>query len=163
VGTASNDNSGSIRYLRLSLLVQHNEKEFNGVSLFGVGSGTTFEYVEAYQGADDGFEFFGGSVNTSNLISFGNEDDQFDWTEGWNGTNTNWYGKLSFGKGNRGIEADNFEFGFINTPISNPTISNMTLVGPGSAPTTGTWLENQAIKLRRGTKAILQTALSGWS
>jgi hypothetical protein len=33
----------------------------------------------------------------------------------------------------------------------------MTLVGPGSAPTTGTWLENQAIKLRRGTKAILQT------
>jgi hypothetical protein len=46
----------------------------------------------------DGFEFFGGTVNTSNLISFGNEDDQFDWTEGWNGTNTNWYGKLSLEK-----------------------------------------------------------------
>jgi hypothetical protein len=47
---------------------------------------------------------FGGTVNTSNLISIGNEDDQFDWTEGWSGTNTNWYGRLGFGKGNRGIE-----------------------------------------------------------
>lgn len=165
-GTASNDNSGSIRYLRVEYAgaAFNSEKEFNGVSLFGVGSGTTFEYVEAYQGADDGFEFFGGSVNTSNLISFGNEDDQYDWTEGWNGTNTNWYGKLSFGKGNRGIEADNFEFGFANTPIANPTITNITLVGPGSAPTSGTWQENQAIKLRRGTKAIFtNVALSGWA
>jgi hypothetical protein len=41
-----------------------------------------------FQGADDGIEFFGGTVNTSNLISIGNEDDQFDWTEGWSGTNT---------------------------------------------------------------------------
>ncbi|MBC5862249.1 hypothetical protein [Flavobacterium turcicum] len=165
-GTASNDNSGSIRYLRVEYAgaAFNSEKEFNGVSLFGVGSGTTFEYVEAYQGADDGFEFFGGSVNTSNLISFGNEDDQYDWTEGWNGTNTNWYGKLSFGKGNRGIEADNFEFGFANTPIANPTITNITLVGPGSVPTSGTWQENQAIKLRRGTKAIFtNVALSGWA
>jgi hypothetical protein len=62
-GTASNDNSGSIRYLRVEFAgaAFNSEKEFNGVSLFGVGSGTTFEYVEAYQGADDGFEFFGGS------------------------------------------------------------------------------------------------------
>ncbi len=51
-------------------------------------------------------------------------------------------------------KADNFEFGFSNTPISSPTITNITLVGPGSVPTSGTWLENQAIKLRRGTKAI---------
>ena len=165
-GTVANDNSGSIRYLRIEYAgaAFNSEKEFNGVSLFGVGSGTTFEYVEAYQGADDGFEFFGGTVNTSNLISFGNEDDQFDWTEGWNGTNTNWYGKLSFGKGNRGIEADNFEFGFANTPISSPTITNITLVGPGSAPTSGTWQENQAMKLRRGTKAIFtNVVLSGWA
>jgi hypothetical protein len=45
-------------------------------------------------------EFFGGTVNT-NLISIGNEDDQFDWTEGWSGTNTNWYGKLGFGRKQR--------------------------------------------------------------
>jgi hypothetical protein len=79
-----------------------------------------------FHGADDGVEFFGGTVNTSNLISIGNEDDQFDWTEGWSGTNTNWYGKLGFGKGNRGIEADNFELGYLNTPIANPSITNLT-------------------------------------
>lgn len=164
-GTIANDNSGSIRYLRIEYAgaAYNSEKEFNGVSLFAVGSGTTFEYVEAYQGADDGFEFFGGTVNTSNLISFGNEDDQFDWTEGWMGTNTNWYGKLSFGKGNRGIEADNFELGFANTPISNPSITNITLIGAGNAADATIYTENQALKMRRGTKAIFSNVvLSDW-
>jgi len=164
-GTVSNDNSGSIRYLRIEYAgaAFNSEKEFNGASLFGVGSGTTFEYVEAYQGADDGFEFFGGTVNTSNLISYGNEDDQFDWTEGWSGTNTNWYGKVAFGKGNRGIEADNFELGFANTPISNPTITNITLVGPGSTADATIYTENQGLKMRRGTKAIFSNVvLSDW-
>lgn len=164
-GTISNDSSGSVRYLRLEYTgaIFSGAKEFNGVSFFGVGSGTTFEYVQCYHGSDDGFEFFGGTVNTSNLVSFGNEDDQFDWTEGWNGTNTNWYGKIAFGKGNRGIEADNYEFGFANTPISNPTITNMTLVGPGSAADGAIYAENQALKFRRGTKGIFtNVVLSGW-
>ena len=108
-------------------------------------------------------EFFGGTVNTSNLISIGNEDDQFDWTEGWSGTNTNWYGKLAFGKGNRGIEADNYEFGYANTPLSNPTITNLTLVGPGSAADATTYAENNGLKLRRGTKGIFtNVVLSAW-
>lgn len=164
-GTVANDNSGSITYLRIEYAgaAFNSEKEFNGVSLFGVGSGTTFNHVECYHGADDGFEFFGGTVNTSNLISIGNEDDQFDWTEGWNGTNTNWYGKLDFGKGNRGIEADNFEQGYLNTPIANPTITNITLIGAGSAADANTYVENQAMKLRRGTKGIFtNVVLSTW-
>lgn len=156
-GTIANDNSGSIRYLRLEYTGANFSatKEFNGVSLFGVGSGTIFEYVQCYHGSDDGFEFFGGTVNTSNLVSLGNEDDQFDWTEGWNGTNTNWYGKIAFGKGNRGIEADNYEFGFANTPVSNPTITNLSLVGPGSTADATIYAENDGLKLRRGTKAII--------
>lgn len=165
-GTNSADNSGSIKYLRIEYAgaAFNSEKEFNGLSLFGVGSGTVVENVEAYHGADDGFEFFGGSVNTTNLISIGNEDDQFDWTEGWNGTNTNWYGKLDFGKGNRGIEADNFEFGYAFTPIANPTITNLSLVGPGSAAAVANFAENQAIKLRRGTKGIItNVVLSAWA
>lgn len=165
-GTISNDNSGSIRYLRIEYTGANFSatKEFNGVSLFGVGSGTTFEYVQCYHGSDDGFEFFGGSVNTSNLVSLGNEDDQFDWTEGWNGTNTNWYGKVFFGKGNRGIEADNYEFGFTNTPVSNPTITNITLVGPGSTASSSTYAENDGCKFRRGTKALLSNVyISGFA
>ena len=164
-GTISNDNSGSIRYLRIEYAgaAFNTEKEFNGMSLFGVGSGTTIEYVECFHGADDGFEFFGGTVNTTGLISIGNEDDQFDWTEGWSGTNTNWYGKLDFGKGNRGIEADNFELGFLNTPIANPTITNMTLIGPGSTADAGIYGENDGLKLRRGTKGMFTNiVLSSW-
>lgn len=156
-GTVANDNSGSIRYLRIEYAgaAFSSDKEFNGLSLFGVGSGTVIEYVQCYHGSDDGFEFFGGTVNTSNLIAIGNEDDQFDWTEGWNGTNTNWYGKLAFGKGNRGIEADNFELGFSNTPIADPSITNMTLIGPGINADATIYTENQAIKFRRGTKGII--------
>lgn len=164
-GTIANDNSGSISFLRIEYAgaAFSAVKEFNGVSLFGVGSGTVFNNVQTFHGADDGFEFFGGTVNTSNLVSYGNEDDQFDWTEGWNGTNTNWYGKIAFGKGNRGIEADNYEFGFTNTPISNPSITNLTLVGPGSAADGTIYAENNGLKLRRGTKGMFSNVvLSNW-
>lgn len=164
-GTVSNDNSGSITYLVVEYAgaAYSSTKEFNGVSLFGVGSGTTFNNVQSIHGADDGFEFFGGSVNTSNLISVGNEDDQFDWTEGWNGTNTNWYGKIAYNKGNRGIEADNYELGYAFTPIANPTITNITLVGPGSTASATDYAENQAFKFRRGTKSLVTNAvISGW-
>ena len=154
-GNIPTDNSGSIRYLRIEYAgaIYNANKEFNSLSLFGVGSGTTLEYIQAYRGSDDGFEFFGGTVNTSNLISTYNEDDLFDWTEGWSGTNTNWYGKQE-GTSNRGIEADNLEANFDATPIANPTITNITLVGVGAASG-----EPDAIKLRRGTKAIFSNVV----
>lgn len=77
-GNVANDNSGVIRYLRVeySGAAFNSEKEFNGVSFFGVGSGTTVEYVQVHEGSDDGFEFFGGTVNTKYLVSTSNEDDQ---------------------------------------------------------------------------------------
>lgn len=165
-GTVSNDNSGSIKYLRIEYAgaLFNADKEFNGLSLFGVGSETTISYVQLIHGSDDGVEFFGGTVNTDHIISIGNEDDQFDWTEGWSGTNTDWYGRLDFGKGNRGIEADNYEFGFANTPIANPTITNLTLIGPGSTANTTAFAENQAIKLRRGTKGVFTNlVIKGWA
>lgn len=148
-GTASTDNSGSIKYLRIeySGFAYNSEKEFNGLSLFGVGSGTTIEFVQVHEGSDDGFEFFGGTVNTKYLVSTSNEDDSFDWTEGWNGTNENWYAKLGLGRGNRGIEADNNSNNHLATPIANPTIKNVTLIGLGDQGS-----ESQALKLRVGTK-----------
>ncbi|MBA4276557.1 hypothetical protein [Flavobacterium sp.] len=165
-GNIANDNSGSLKYLRIEYSGARYSptKEFNALSLFGVGSGTTIDYVQLYHGSDDGIEFFGGTVNTSHLVSFGNEDDQFDWTEGWSGTNSYWYGKEAFGLGNRGIEADNYELGFLNTPISNPTITNLTLVGPGSTADPLVYTENDGLKLRRGTKGIFtNVVLSGWA
>jgi hypothetical protein len=93
---------------------------------------------------------FGGTVNTSNLISIETKmTNLIDW---W--SNTNWYGKLGFGKQRYRRQ---FWIRYLNTPIANPSITNLTL-WPGSAPTTGTWLEND--ETRRGTKGILQTLFS---
>ncbi|WDF67843.1 hypothetical protein PQ465_16265 [Sphingobacterium oryzagri] len=159
-GTAANDNSGSLRYLRIeySGYAYSSTKEFNGLSMFGVGNGTTIEYIQVHEGSDDGFEWFGGTVNTKYLVATANEDDQFDWTEGWNGTNEFWYAKEATSKGNRGIEADNNANNHLANPISNPTIKNMTLIGRGD-----TGSEKQAIKLRVGTKGSFDNlVLSNW-
>lgn len=151
-GSDANDNSGSIKYLRIeySGYSYNADKEFNGLSLFGVGKGTTVDYVQVHEGSDDGFEFFGGTVDTKHLIvtNFASEvgDDLFDWTEGWNGTNENWYGKRTNG-GNRGIEADNNSNNHTAAPIANPIIKNITLIGNNGGG------ENHAMKLRVGTKA----------
>ncbi|KOS06615.1 hypothetical protein AM493_11660 [Flavobacterium akiainvivens] len=158
-GTNAADNSGSIKYLRVEYpgYAYNSEKEFNGVSFFGVGNGTVVENIEVYQSSDDGFEWFGGTVNTKNLVVFNSGDvvgdDLFDWTEGWNGTNENWYGKRTNG-GNRGIEADNNSNDHVATPISNPNIKNLTLIGAGDLGA-----EPQAIKLRVGTKAIFDNVV----
>ena len=68
-GTVADDNSGVIKYLRVEYtgFNYNEEKQFNGVSFFGVGSGTEVDYVVSYMGKDDGIEFFGGTVNASHL------------------------------------------------------------------------------------------------
>lgn len=160
-GAIENDNSGIIKYARIeySGYSYSAEKEFNGLSMFGVGNGTTIEYVQVHEGSDDGFEWFGGTVNTKYLVATANEDDQFDWTEGWSGANENWYGREVSSKGNRGIEADNNSNNHLAGPISNPTIKNLTLIGRGASSS-----EPQALKLRVGTKATIDNVvLSNWS
>jgi hypothetical protein len=68
------------------------DKEINGLTLGGVGRGTVVEFVEVLSFADDGFEFFGGSVNTKYLVSAFNDDDGFDTDMGWSGKNQFWLG-----------------------------------------------------------------------
>lgn len=163
-GDVSNDNSGTITYTRIEYAgaIYNSEKEFNGLSLFGVGNGTKIEYVQLYAGSDDGIEFFGGTVNTKYIVSNENEDDQFDWTEGWVGTNEYWYGKEGRSKGNRGIEADNNSSNHTLTPIANPTIKYVTLIGLGK-DYVGEG-ENQAMKLRVGTKGKFENfVLANWA
>ena len=92
-GSNDTDNSGSIKYLVIKGTgAQINaDSQYNGISLYAVGSGTTIENVSVINGADDGVEFFGGTVSATNLYLENNEDDSVDWTEGWNGTLTNTY------------------------------------------------------------------------
>lgn len=165
-GNDVNDNSGSIKYLRIeySGFSYNSEKEFNGLSMFGVGKGTTIEYVQVHEGSDDGFEWFGGTVDARYLIVSNFEvvpDDLFDWTEGWNGTGEYWYGVTSVA-GNRGIEADNNSSNHDATPTSDPTISYLTLVGNEQLESDQN--ENQAFKLRVGTKGIFDNVvLKNWT
>lgn len=163
-GTDENDNSGSLKYLRIeySGYSYNSEKEFNGLSMFGVGKGTSIEYVQSYEGSDDAFEWFGGTVDARYLVAINKHadevaDDIFDWTEGWNGTGEYWYG-LRTNDGNRGIEADNNGDNYGATPTSNPTIRHLTLIGNNGGP------ENQAIKMRVGTNGSFDNVvLANWA
>lgn len=130
-GTISNDNSGSIRYLRVEYTgaTFNGSKEFNGVSLFGVGSGTTFEYVQSYNGGDDGIEFFGGTVTGKYLVSTGSGDDSIDFADGWSGTGQYWY----INKGTKaGIEGSNNGDDGNATPTTKAVLKDISIVGPGS-------------------------------
>lgn len=159
-GTNVSDNSGILKFVRIEYAgaIFTGDKEFNGLSLFGVGNGTTIDNISLINGSDDGIEFFGGTVNVSNIVSVANEDDAFDWTEGWNGTATNIYTKRrANGVGNRGIEADNNSLDNNANPRSNPTIKNATFIG-------GTTGEADALKLRVGTYGTFDNlVLSSWA
>ena len=92
-GTEDSDSSGIIKYLQIvGTGAQINpESQYNGISLYAVGSGTIIDNIAVINGSDDGIEFFGGTVNASNLYLENNDDDSIDWTEGWNGTVNNAY------------------------------------------------------------------------
>ena len=92
-GSDDTDSSGIIRYLQIvGTGAQINpESQYNGISFYGVGSGTLVDHVAIINGSDDGVEFFGGTVAVSNLYLENNDDDSIDWTEGWSGTITNAY------------------------------------------------------------------------
>ncbi|MDD2199343.1 MAG: hypothetical protein PHE08_06420 [Bacteroidales bacterium] len=159
-GNNDSDNSGTIRYLRIeySGAAFNSEKEYNGLSLFGVGNATTIEYVQIYENADDGIEFYGGTVTANHLVSSKIEDDLFDWTEGWRGDGQNWFGLNNGGFGNRGMECDNWSSDFAASPRANPTISNVTLIGSGDQGA-----EPQALMLRAGTKGSIDNiVIKNW-
>ena len=92
-GSDDADDSGSINYLIINYAGAqiNSESQYNGLTLYAVGSGTTIDNVALLNGTDDGVEFFGGTVNASNFYLENNEDDAVDWTEGWSGTLTNTY------------------------------------------------------------------------
>ncbi|GAL78357.1 hypothetical protein JCM19274_821 [Algibacter lectus] len=92
-GTDDSDSSGIIRYLQISGTGAqiNSESQYNGVSFYAVGSGTLVDNIAVINGDDDGVEFFGGTVEVSNLYLENNSDDSIDWTEGWNGSITNAY------------------------------------------------------------------------
>ena len=152
------DNSGTLKYIRLEYtgFALDEEHESNGISFYGVGNGTVVENIQAYKGADDGLEFFGGSVNVKNIVVTSCSDDSFDWTEGWNGKGQ-FLVAYQEGESSLGydcdclMECDNNSKDLAATPTSHPVLANVTLVGNGG--------EKQGVRLRAGTQVELYNAI----
>ncbi|MFD1094297.1 hypothetical protein [Salegentibacter chungangensis] len=121
-GNDNADSSGSIDYLVIEGAgAQINaDSQYNGLSLYAVGSGTQISNVAMVNGSDDGVEFFGGTVSVSKIYLENNEDDAIDWTEGWNGTVTDAYILHTIEGFSTVVEADGAN--------GNPKIVNLTAV-----------------------------------
>jgi len=155
-GTDDSDSSGTLRYV----VVKHAgyeiapDNELNGITFGAVGSGTKVEYIQVHENADDGVEFFGGTVNAKYLVLTSNKDDSVDWDNGFRGNLQYVLVKHAPGNGeaNRGIEGDNDGSTPNKLPQSNPTIANMTILGNGFDSADK---DSEGVYLREGTKAQL--------
>jgi hypothetical protein len=128
------DSSGVLRYVRVQFAGEkiNDEDELNGIAFQGVGSGTVVDYVQVHRNADDGVEFYGGTVNAKHLVLTDIEDDSVDWTQGWQGN-------LQYVlvdqiqdetvDTDRGMELDNLEQNNDALPRSGGTMMNFTLLG----------------------------------
>ena len=123
------ESSGKLKYVRIEFAGYPLEpdKEINGLTFGGVGSGTEVEFVQVSFSNDDSYEWFGGTVNAKHLIAYKGWDDDFD-------TDFGYTGKLQFllsvRDKNNGFESDNDGDGSSNTPLTKPVFSNVTLIGP---------------------------------
>lgn len=88
-GILPHDNSGILNYVSIRHAGDEigNSNELNGLTLGGVGDGTTISNIEVYVNFDDGIEWFGGTVNGRNLAVFYVGDDSIDVDEGYTGLN----------------------------------------------------------------------------
>jgi hypothetical protein len=134
-GTDDDDNSGILRYAQIkhSGAIVAANVELNGLTMGAVGRGTTIEYIDIYAGNDDGYEWFGGTVNTKYLISSFNDDDNFDWDESFRGKGQFWFAIGASDKGNQAMEMDGGTTPEDGTPYAIPELYNLTLIGSGSS------------------------------
>ena len=148
-GNTPADDSGSLQYVRIEYAggAIDGNAELNGLSMYAVGSGTTVDYVEIFEGSDDGVEFFGGTVNANHIVVVNAEDDSIDWTEGYTGTLTDVY--IQHGASHdKAFECDGYNTDFSNEAgyFSGPTVTNVTVIGANDG--------SEAVRLRAGTQGL---------
>lgn len=170
-GNNAADNSGVLKYVRIEYAGYAflPDKEINGLTFGGVGNGTTVDYVEVAYANDDSFEWFGGTVNCSHLISYKGLDDDFDTDNGFSGN-------IQFGiavrdpqvadvSGSNAFESDNDANGSSLTPQTSATFSNMTIIGPinSSAPGSINQLFQNALQIRRNSSiSVFNSVFTGF-
>ena len=178
-GTDDTDDSGVLRFVRIEFagydVSNGSGQELNGLSQYAVGSGTTIEYVQTVAGLDDSFEWWGGTVDVRNLVSYESGDDHFDWTEGYSGRGQNLIalqtaqltprpGTGTVSSDPRGMEGDGCEADkagctFANQPYSQPVWANFTLIGPGEGVYSAT--DGSGAVIRRGSAGTLVNGIIG--
>lgn len=153
-------NCGTMRYVRIEFAGQGLSmgNELNGLTTGGCGTGTTLDYIQVHQAADDAFEFFGGTHDAKHLISTQHDDDGLDWDFGYSGRIQYMVIQSPAMSGEsdpRGIEADNNAMMNDAMPRSSPTIWNISVIGAeGAEPYT-----QPGIVLRRGTAGAINNAI----
>jgi hypothetical protein len=130
-GDNVNDNSGTIQFVS----IRHGGteisggSEINGLTLGGVGNGTTISDIEILANVDDGVELFGGSVNLSNILVSYQGDDGLDIDQAYSGT-IDGFLVIHGGDTDKGLEVDGPE-GTANA-TGKFTLKNGTVIGAGN-------------------------------
>ncbi|MGE0762728.1 MAG: hypothetical protein AB7N80_05570 [Bdellovibrionales bacterium] len=147
-GNNAQDNSGELRYVRVEFggYPIAPDNELNGITFNGVGAGTVVDYIQVHMNADDGVEFFGGTVDAKHLVLTANDDDSVDWDMGWVGRAQFIVIRHADDIGDSGFEADNLKSPMDAQPRSNPVIANVTMIGGAKS--------GYGMLLRRGTAGI---------
>lgn len=172
-GTDDNDNSGILRYVRLEFggYPFQPDKEINGLTLGSVGRGTAIDHIMVSYCNDDAYEWFGGSVNCSHLISYRNLDDDFDTDNGFSGKiqfglviRDTAIADQSAGGASNGFESDNDASGSANSPVTSPVFSNITIIGPKFTPTTTIAAPfRRGAHIRRNSRlSLFNSVIMGW-
>jgi hypothetical protein len=134
-GTVANDNSGSLKYVRIEYagIPLNPNQEINSLTMGSVGSGTKIEYIMTSFGLDDSFEWFGGTVNCKYLVAYKGTDDDFDMDNGYSGTIQFGLGyrdgNLADVSGSNGFEIDNDAAGSSLAPFTSATLVNFSIIG----------------------------------
>ncbi|UTW47424.1 hypothetical protein [Bacterioplanoides sp. SCSIO 12839] len=135
-GDDAADNSGVIRYVRIAEggRVAGPGNEVNGLTMQGVGHGTTVEYIQVHDNLDDGLEWFGGTVNVKYAVLTGNDDDSIDFDEGYQGNIQYAIVRMTADRNSpagsndpRGIEANSSDDEYV--PQTQAALANITIVG----------------------------------
>ena len=172
LGASSNpaDNTGILRYVRIEYAGYAflPDKEINGLTFGGVGNATVVDYVQVAYANDDSFEWFGGTVNCSHLVSYRALDDDFDTDNGFSG-------KVQFGIAFRdsavadiskseAFESDNDANGSQLLPQTKAVFCNMTVIGPRQeAKNIGNSLFLAGAQIRRNSSlSIFNSIFIGW-
>ena len=129
-GTEAEDSSGVLRYVRVEFAgAAGDDPEAPGpaIGLYGAGSGTVLDHVQAHASLGDGWAFHGGTAVCNHCVASSSGNTGLSWERGWRGGASHLYVQQGSG-GLDGLSGGNDEEGYDLEPRSLPTLSNVTLV-----------------------------------